>query len=278
MTTQTAAPGRLKDLQAIRDFIYTPLGEAVRLLEERQALPIHPDLDREGMLDVPPIMRQKRAAILFRQVATPNHEMHLAMSLARQFDLNLIIWEYHADQFVSLNHCKRALGRMGFFSGIGRNGGRRMDYLNIVDFPRVDGQPLGEVRTLWGQPLADFHHELLSEDFPESARTGLFDATAWLERHGGRARHYYKAFTMLLIRHAILLETFEMSGKELQFTEEIFIPAMRDIISAFEVKPLVARIEEVDVEGDEYWLNYPGRLRNRVRGLLPRRPHIRSIA
>lgn len=277
MTTRTSAPGRLNDLQAIRDFIYTPLGEAVRLLEERQSTRIHPDLDRDGILDVPPIMRQKRAAILFRQVATPNHEMHLAMSLARQFGLNLIIWEYHADQFVSLNHCKRALGRMGFFSGIGRNGGRRMDYLNIVDFPRVDGQPLGEVRTLWGQPLVDFHHQLLLEEFPQISQASLFDATSWLERHGGRARHYYKAFTMLLIRHAILLETFEMSGAELQFTQEIFIPAMRDIISAFGVKPLVARIEEVDVEGDEYWLNYPGRLRAKVRGLLPRRQHIRSI-
>jgi hypothetical protein len=277
MRTGIPATCVVNDHQSIRNFIYTPLDEAVRLLDARQSVGLFPDLDREGFLDVPPIMKRRRAAILFRQVATPNHEMALAMALARQFDLHLIIWEYHADQFVSLNNCKRALGRMGFYSGIGRNGGRRMDYLNIVDFPRVDGQPLGEVRTLWGQRLVDFHHELLLKEFPQMSPDSLFDATSWLERHGGRARLYYKAFTMLLIRHAILLETFEMSGKELEFTREIFIPAMQDIISSFGVKPLVARIEDIDSEGDEYWLNYPGRLRTKFTELLPRRSQVRSV-
>ena len=119
---------------------------------------------------------------------------------------------------------------------------------------------------------------LIQEEFPQIAPDTLFDATAWFDRHGGKARYYYKAFTMLLIRHAILLETFEMSGFELQFTRKILIPAMQDVMLAFGVKPLIARIEDAESEGDEYWLNYPGYLRAKVAERLPGRSQMQASA
>ena len=219
-----------EDFNRFRRFIYTPLALAVEELQARQFSGLLDDLSRDGLLNVPPALKHPRAAVLFRQIGTPNYEMHRVVSLARQHDLHLVIWEYHADRFLARNPCKHALGRMGFFGGVGRNGGRKIRYANVIDFNRYDGAALSEVRTVWGQPLIEFHREILLAEYPQLSAENFFDASAWFKSHGGAARSYYKAFTMLFIRHAILFETFMLEGEELQFTRDIFLPALHDEI------------------------------------------------
>jgi hypothetical protein len=260
MTPLNATIGRRRPHDDLRELIYTPLEEAVALLDLRQAGMLLQDLDFPGFLDIPPNLHRPRMAVMFRQVGTPNHELQRAMALANRVGLNLVIWEYHTDRFLTRNACKHALGRMRFHHGIGRNGGRKTQFANIIDFNRQDGEPLNAVTTTWGESLIGFHHELLRHQFGRDDGPLLFDASGWFARHGGRARLYYKAFTMLFLRHAILFETFMMDGTELDFTQEVFLPAFNDLIAAFGIKPLVVRIEDIETEGDDYWLSYPGTL------------------
>lgn len=259
MTPSDSTARHLRAYDGLRELIYTPLEEAVVQLDRRQAGRLLPDLDLPGFLDIPPVLRQPRMAVLFRQVGTPNHELQRATALASRVGLKLVIWEYHTDRFLTRNACKHALGRMRFHNGVGRNGGRKTQFANIIDFNRQDGVQLDAVTTTWGEPLIEFHHDLLRHQFNRGGPL-LFDASAWFARHGGRARQYYKAFTMLFLRHAVLFETFMMDGAELAFTQEVFLPAFNDLTAAFRIKPLVVRIEDIETEGDDYWLSYPGAL------------------
>lgn len=273
MTPPTSPARRHRPHDDLRRHIYTPLEDARALLDRRQAGRLLPDLDSPGFLDVPAHLQQPRMAVMFRQVGTPNHELQRAMALAARVGLHLVVWEYHADRFLTRNACKHALGRMRFHHGIGRNGGRKTQQLSVIDFNGSDGQCLDAVETLWGEPLIDFHHALLDERFGHDDGPRLFDASAWFARHGGRARSYYRAFTMLFIRHAVLFETFVMQGSELDFTREVFLPAFDDLVTAFGIRPLVVRIEDVETEGDDYWLSYPGSLQpvvaRRLEGAMP---------
>jgi hypothetical protein len=194
MTSPIAAARRpQRPHNELREAIYTPLEDAVALLDRRQSVGLLPDLDSPGFLDVPALLKQPRMAVMFRQVGTPNHELMRAMALAQRVGLNLLVWEYRADRFLTRNACKHALGRMRFHFGVGRNGGRKTLCTNIIDFNRQDGLRIDEVQTLWDQPLAEFHHQLLQFSFPEGGTPQLFDASTWFARHGGRASMYYKA-------------------------------------------------------------------------------------
>ncbi|MFO1434976.1 MAG: hypothetical protein U1F34_00855 [Gammaproteobacteria bacterium] len=264
MTPIAAVKRPQRPYNDLREAIYTPLEDAVAMLDRRQSMGLLPDLDSAGFLDVPAVLKQPRMAVIFRQVGTPNHELMRAMALAQRVGLNLVVWEYHADRFLNRNACKHALGRMRFHHGVGRNGGRKTQCMNVIDFNQQDGRRMDAVQTLWGQPLIEFHHQLLQVSFSEKSTPQLFDASAWFARHGGRASMYYKAFAMLFLRHAVLFETFMMEGAELAFTREVFLPAVNDLVAAFGVRPLVARIEDIETEGDDYWLSYPGVLHEEV--------------
>jgi hypothetical protein len=262
--THESTARRFRRHDDLRNHIYTPLEDASALLDRRQAGRLLPDLDSPGFLDIPSHLQQPRMAVMFRQVATPNHELQRAMALAARVGLQLVVWEYHADRFLTRNACKHALGRMRFHHGIGRNGGRKTQHVNIIDFNASDGLCLDAVETLWGERLIDFHHHLLDTHFRPGDGPRLFDASSWFARHGGRARSYYRAFTMLFIRHAVLFETFVMDGSELDFTQEVFLPAFNDLVTAFGIRPLIVRIEDIETEGDDYWLSYPGTLQETV--------------
>lgn len=255
------------DRDALADLVYTPLDKAVKLLRFRQSEDILSEIDRDGLLDIPDALRPQNVAVMCRQIGSPNHEMQRFLELTAQYDLRPVVWEYHADKFMPGNPMKYSWGRMGFHSGRGRNGGIKVDYVNVIDFNRANGQPLRHLRTLWGQPLIEFHHELLFAGFPELPEDVLYDGSRWFAEHGGAARNYYRAFIALFLRHAILFETFLLHGDELRFLREIFLPAFYDIYSTFGIKPLITPIEPEDSEGDRYWHHYPGHIKQYLVGL-----------
>ncbi|MGQ0659084.1 MAG: hypothetical protein ACT4NU_13530 [Chromatiales bacterium] len=249
------------DRAALAELVYTPLEQAVDLFRVRQSEDLFHQLERDGLLEIPDLLKRNGVAVMCRQIGTPNHEMQRFLELTAAHDLLPIIWEYHADKFMPRNPMKYAWGRLGFFSGLGRNGGVKLDYINVIDFNKANGLALRDVRTLWGQSLVELHHDLLLEEYPGFAEAGLYDGSRWFAEHGGAARNYYRAFLALFLRHAILFETFLLHGDELQFLREIFLPAFYDVYSTFGVKPLITPIEPEDSEGDRYWQLYPGHIR-----------------
>lgn len=148
---------QLCDHQSLRNYIYTPIKTAVKLLDDRKEL-ILPDIEMPDFLkayfdglDNP----YQHTAIIFRQIASPNFEMRRVIELCEEHHLNLLVLTIKEDKFSTRNLCKYALGRMGFFEGIGRRGGKKISYKNIIDFNRYDGTLLRECNTFRGQSFME---------------------------------------------------------------------------------------------------------------------------
>lgn len=197
----------------------------------------------------------------------PNFESERFASLATAAGLSPLLQETYYDKFVSINPMKYALARMGFYAGIGRNGGSRIRYISVAHLPTADGMGLHDVTTLWGQRLITFHHELLSMR-PSLSTVETYDASDWYIAHGLSAQHRYADFLTLFIDHAILFESFLVTPKEEQFTSEIVIPAFEAAYSRRGLRPLICRLDPPDAEGNSYWLQYPQELQGFVMNRL----------
>jgi hypothetical protein len=202
-------------------------------------------------------------AVLFRQVATPNYELHRFVDLASAAGLTPLVLEFHQDKFVTRNAIKYSLGRMGFHAGTGKKGGPRIRFLSVADLPAADGRQLCHAVTRWGQGLVSFHHELLSSR-PVLRGVELFDGSDWFLSHNGGAGEYYADFLSLFVRHAVLFESFLYSPQERQFTTEVVIPAFAAASARHGCRPLVCRLDPADSEGLPYWLQYPDELHDCV--------------
>lgn len=245
--------------------LYTPLEEAVSELHARRhALASQP----RGAFEQKLLSRPH--AVLGRFVATPNFESERFASLATAAGLSPIILEFYCDKFVSVNPIKYALARMGFYAGIGRNGGSRVRYISVAHLPTADGMVLQDTTTLWGQRLISFHHELLSMR-PSLSSVETYDASDWFLAHGPGAQQYYADFFTLFIDHAILFENFMLTREEEQFTSEIIIPAFETAFSRRGLRPLICRLDPPDAEGNAYWLQYPQELQAYVTSRLSRK-------
>lgn len=244
------------DHDALRQYIYTPIEEAIQLLDARQKQK-HSELFD---FDVPEVLYRPRTAIMLRQVATPNFEMRRVVALCDKHQLSLLILTFQEDKFSAGNDCKHALGRMGFFGGIGRHGGQKIRYSTIINFNECNGRPLSECQTLRGQSLVKFHHNLLLQEFPQLSADNIVDNSDWIIRHSSKTAGLYVANLKLLLKHAILFETFVLSGSEMDFTLTKFLPAFQKIVDTFGIKPLIVCSDTPDREGDEYWQLYPDHL------------------
>jgi hypothetical protein len=252
------------DYDAIRRYIYTPIEEAIYLLDSRQKQNLE-----LPYFDVPePLLGHLKAkdkpyrhiAIMFRQIATPNYEMHRVVELCDKYNLNLLILTIKEDKFCAGNACKHALGRMGFFEGLGRKGGKKIRYSTIIDFNKFNGHPLQECKTFRGQSFVEFHQNLLFQDIPQLNTENIADCSEWFLKQRDITCNWYRANLKLFLKHAILFETFVLSGSELDYTLTYILPAFQEIINVFGVKPLVVHSEAPDREGDEYWQLYPDHL------------------
>ncbi|WP_394754473.1 hypothetical protein [Crenothrix sp.] len=250
--------------KTLREFLYTPIEEAIGILHARQkqqlAIPF---------LDVPEPLRvfsewenktYRPTAVMFRQSATPNFEMDRVLGLCEKYQLDLLILTFQEDKFSPNNNCKYALARMGFFEGLGRQGGKKISYSTILNFNQYNGLPLGECKTFRGQPFMEFHHGLLMQEFPQISINNISDISEWFIRNHIKTGNLYQANLKLFLKHAILFETFVLSGSELNFTLKKVVPAFQEIIDTYGIKPLIVNSEDPDMEGDDYWQLYPKHL------------------
>lgn len=159
--------------------------------------------------------------------------------------------EYTADRFLSRNESKYSLGKLHFAKGINKKGDQIIETLAVVDFNGIDHKLLSEVKTLWGQGMVDFHHELLFKTHPEF-QENIFDLSNWLKNLGGNSKSYYKKFLSLFLKDAVLFENFLLESDERNFTNTVVMPAIKEIAQESGYKPLIVALEPTELEGIDF--------------------------
>lgn len=260
MDPKAVINGLVSDRAKFGDFVYTPLDEAVgELKRRRNNKQLQSYVKKTLAAGIPPPLETGLHAVMFRQVVTPNHEIKRFLDIVDMTDeLEPLFLEYFEDKFTDNNDWKYFLGKMGFYSGRGKKGGEKIQRVRIIDFNTHRGKRLSEVKTLWGQGLIDFHHEIFKEAFRNVSNEGvLFDASNWFSGSGGSAINYYKHFLSLFLVNGILFENFLLDSKEIGFTREVFLPAFLEIMKESGVKPLIVALEPPEIESEEFWMCHP---------------------
>lgn len=253
----------MSDHDLFNKVVYTPLSEALKLLEERRKDPVLMAKIEELLKgDIPEILKNKKCGVMGRQVATPNFDTQAFIKHTKENQLKTILFEYHEDKFTSKNCFKHSLGKILVSSGFSKNGNDIVEKINIVDHVKYDGKKINEVLTLWKEPLVDFHKSLFKRyKLPDDIV--FYDVSQWYNRNGKIASVYYVNYLMLFVAHGILFENFLLSkNSEGDFTKNIVLPAINKIISLTGLKPLVVPIPPMDIEDEEFWISHPNQIKN----------------
>lgn len=257
----------ISDRKLFNEKVYTPLSEALKILEERRndkELIKKVEDFLEG--DIPECLkREQKFAVHFRQIATPNFDSEFFLSLAEGNDLTPVFFEYFEDKFTSNNNFKHSLGQLRIHDGINKNGDYKIEKITIVDFAEEDGNKLKNVKTLWGEPLTSFHHNLFNVYSFSKENIVFYDLSSWLEKHGALASNYYKYFFSLLIKDAILFENYLTTGMEGEFSKKYVLPAIEFAHKEFGLKPLIVPIPPMEVEEDEHWISYNVKIKELIK-------------
>jgi hypothetical protein len=231
------------------ELLYHEVSAAVDTLYQRRHSPF-----LESLLDKHLVMNaemralfKKPRAIMFRQVATPNHELELFFKTAEQLGLDPLILEYHEDIFVSsYNKFKRSLGKMPIFQ-----------FTNAQNIDVSTGARLKHVKTNSDELLISVHHELLVEQIQRVDKDKhLYDASEWFTSHGS-AQNYYVLLMALFIRHGILFENFVTTNDEASFADDVVIPAYKAVLNEFSLAPLIVRLIPRETETSSFTDYYP---------------------
>ena len=246
------------------DDIFTQQREARRELIRRRRDPELKRLVYENLHSGAGAILDKFAApraVLFRQIATPTHEVLRFLRIAKHMQLAPLILEYYGDKFVSAgNTYKRSLGKMPIYQQTGIDGRDVIKYHNVIDFNAYTGKPLSTVRCKTGESLIDFHHALVTKLGRLNIETQCVDATHWFQGAGGHAENYYEQFLTLFIRDSILFEYFEPGKAEEIFALEVMLPAFRNVTARYGVRPLIARLVPKNKEARKFWDCYPKKI------------------
>ena len=246
----------MSDRKLFNEVVYTPLSEAIKILEERQK-------DKKLMAkveellngDIPEVLKNKKCGVLSRQVATFNFESKRFISLSVENNLKPIFFEYHRDKFAPENEFKYSLGKINIHNGFGKKGGKKNEQKTIINFNDYNGKKIIDIHTKWGEPLINFHNKLFSE-YKSIFDVQFFEGSDWYKRNGLSPLEYYKKFILFFVLNGILFENFFPKGVESNFTKEIILPAIEYVFSTTGFKPLIVPIEPIDIEMDEYWYYY----------------------
>lgn len=247
----------------ISDLIMTPF-EAVKELEKRQN---DPELKRkvEEYLggDIPEYAKNGPILYLARHIVTPNFETLRFIHLISQLGLKTVISQDSKGLFVSQNQVKRALAKLPVSRRTTQKNGKLNEHyqnVTIVDFNEADGKLFGEIQTLWGEKLIDFHTRLFSELGIKKIETP--DDAEWLDRHNrGDLLEHYKKLLALFVVHGIFFENYNAEDEhELRFVEEVLRPACRFIEQRFGHKPIITQIFPTAFESYRFWISYPNKV------------------
>jgi len=252
----------MSDRNIFNQIVYTPLSEALRLLEERQKDPILVTKIKKLLKgDIPEVLINKKCAIFARQIATPNFDTQSFVKIARENQLEVILFEYPDDKFCSKNIFKHSLGQIRIHGGLNSKGEDVVEKVNIIDLVKYDGKKIKDILTIWNEPLVDFHKKLF-EHYKLSNDLVFYDISNWYKKNGNCASEYYMNFLLLFVTNGILFENFLTSkNSEGDFTKKILLPSIEKIINLTGIRPLIVPTEPLETESDEYWISHPSQIR-----------------
>lgn len=255
----------MSDRKLFNETVYTPLSEAIRLLDERQK---DPELMKkvEELLggDIPEVLKNRKCGVQFRQIATPNNDTKHFISINESFELSPIFFEYFDDKFTSNNDYKHSLGKLNIQNFVDKNDYFQVEKFTIIDFNKYNGKKIKEVLTLWNEPLIDFHKSLFSEEGYQLSNMKFYDASKWFKNHGPEAIKYYSDFFLLFVAHGILFENFLFNKEDSEFTQKVALPALYDVIKKTKNKPLIVPIGPIDIENDHHWISYSKKIKKLI--------------
>ena len=241
----------MSDRDAFSKFVYTPVTEAVKVLNERKN-----NKNLADYINLPNFISGEPKAVIFRQLITPNYEVLRFISAVDALGMTPLFFEYLNDKFTSNNDWKYFLGRLCFHKGINSKGERIIEYLTILDFAKHDGKRISDILLLSGKKLVDFHHNIFLRKFPQFAHN-IFDGSDWLLSDGRDAKSYYKKFLKFFLKNGVLFENFMLDDREKDFNEKVFLPAFIDVYKETGHKPIIVALEPTEIEGDDFWMSHP---------------------
>ena len=254
----------MSDRNIFNQIVYTPLSEALLILEKRQKDP-ELIIKIEKLLhgDIPEVFKKGiKYGVQFRQIATPNNDCKNFLKITNDFDLIPIFMEYHSDKFSSNNHFKRSLGQIHIQGLVNKQDEFRVEKIGIMDFNKHNGKPLREVVTYWNEPLINFHKKLFNICNLNDQACNFYDSSDWVHNHGVKPEEYYKQFLLLFTCFGILFENFPTEGDDGNFSKSVILPAIDNVMNLTGIKPLIVPIPPMDMENDDYWISYNSNVKN----------------
>jgi hypothetical protein len=201
-----------------------------------------------------PIKKYPRS-IIARHIIRPDNEYLYFLDIVKMSDLKPLGWEYLRDKFYTVNQNKLCLGKMHCCDPNDFSEGN-ISIRKIVDFKdKCEGKPFCDINTVWGENIIDFYHRL-----PELIGVGrieAYDASCWYKARGKNAKENYKYFLAIFVVNGILFENFLSNNGEEQFTKNVVLPAYREIVKTFGLRPLIVPLISRKVESDLFWGSYP---------------------
>lgn len=247
--------------------IYTPLSVAKEEIWRRwNDVDLRKKVEEYLGGDVPDVFKDEPRAIFFRNIATPNFESRFFFDLAHCVELAPAYLEFGSDKFCTRNADKLCLAKLAFFDKLNKNGEAIIHYEKIIDIKTNDNEKFCDIKTLLGEGLIDFHHNLIKDNIVDEIE--LFDMSAWIDRNGHNAIEYYKKFLAFFICYGILFENFIVANDhyEKKFTKEVVMPVINEIERVFGLKPLIVPLLPIREESDQEWMWYPKLFNKYVNG------------
>lgn len=256
----------MSDHNIFNQVVYTPLSDALRLLEERQKDSKLVDKIRNIFIgEIPEILNHKNCAVIARQLATPNHESRAFIGLVSENNLKPIFFEYFDDKFTSNNKYKHSLGQIHIDLGLDKKGDDIVEKINIVDFNIYNGKKIKDIKTQWGESLIDFHHKAF--DLYGFSDIYFHDESNWYKQNKADSIDFvYFNFFLFFVCHGILFENFLVSSdSEGDFTKKVVLPALEKVINITGLKPLIVPIPPMDIETEDFWYSHLPLIKNNIK-------------
>lgn len=253
----------------MEDF-YTPLEEVKEELARRRKDSALGEKIKEYLEDdIPEALRNGPKGILFRHIIVPDGEFDRFHQWSNEIGLDPVGFEYTDDKFYSMNYDKYSLGALHCRLGSNEKGETMTQKVKIIDFNKADGNKIRDLKTIWGEPLIDFHHSILERCYP-GFLANTFDLTPWLHRFGS-AKDYYRPFLSLFIYHGVFFDDFLRRGRDNRLTVEIFAPAFESLKNEFGFKPLIIELGGKDYQTDPTWWYYKKEVKSLIDSFIPKK-------
>ena len=219
--------------------IHTPLDKAVsEALSRQKDVQLRKEISLFLKGDIPEHFNNTKPIFyLSRYIASPDYETLKFYEQVKGYRLPVVIGEDPVDIFTTNSSLKRNLMKMPIINGVSKDGTGIIQYTTISDFNSQQGKKLGEVELLNHMKLHSFHKKLCEKFLPKPVR--VVDESKWVDRHSrGELVKLYEDMMALFLVNGIMLEQYEPD--EIDFLEEVVLPALKTTKERFGYKPLIA--------------------------------------